>query len=858
MRVSMSWLRQHADVPGTDDVRAVAATLVGVGLEEEGWDLVDVVGPLVVGRVLSAEPEPQTNGKTINWCQVQVGPDGSQDSVRGIVCGAHNFGAGDLVVVALPGAVLPGGFAIAARKTYGHVSDGMICSQKELGLGEDHTGIIVLDRLGLSGEPGDDAISLLGLDDEVLDVNVTPDRGYCFSVRGIAREYALASGSAFCDPASVDVAEPTGTGWPVRLEDASPVRDIVGCDRYVARTVRGIDVSKPSPYWMQRRLQQAGMRPISLAVDVTNYVMLSTGQPLHAFDAAMLAGPIVVRRATGGEKLTTLDGVTRNLFTEDLLITDEDDQGTSRVLAIAGLMGGADTEVTATTTDLLVEAARFAAVSVGRSARRHKLVTEAGRRFERGVDPLLAPAAAQLAVDLLVRYGGGVPDLGWTDVRVGASAPVVIELELAKVGALVGVDYTRAQIVDVLLGIGCSVTDSDDSDESDGSDGSNGASDTVSVMVPSWRPDLTRPVDLIEEVARVNGYASIPSVLPSAPAGLGLTLGQRARSLVGRALAEQGYVEVLSSPFVGAEVFDAWGLPVDDPRRIALSITNPLSAEQPLLRTSLLQTLLPVLVRNVGRNSRHVGLFEIGSVTRPDVVGPVEAPVFPVGERPSDVDLDRLIAALPPQPRRLAVVLAGDRTPAGWWGTGRAGDWADAVEAVRLVAARLHVDLVVTADAEHLPWHPGRCARLTLPDGTLVGHAGELHPRVVTAAGLPARSCAAEADLDVLTAAAQPVVPAAPLSAYPAAYQDVALVVAASTPAAELTAALTTGAGPLLESLECFDVYAGDQLAAGTKSLAYRLTFRALERTLTADEVSAARSSAVSTAAERVGAVQRG
>ncbi len=844
MRVSMSWLRQHADVPATDDVLGVAATLVGVGLEEEGWELADVVGPLVVGRVLSATPEPQTNGKTINWCQVQVGTDGSEGAVRGIVCGAHNFGAGDLVVVALPGAVLPVDFAIAARNTYGHVSDGMICSQAELGLGDDHTGIIVLGRLGLSGEPGDDAIGLLGLDDEVLDVNVTPDRGYCFSVRGIAREYALATGSAFRDPASVDIAAATGTGtgWPVRLEDAHPVRDVVGCDRYVARIVRGIDVSSPSPYWLQHRLQQAGMRPISLAVDVTNYVMLSTGQPLHAFDAATLAGPIVVRRASAGEKLTTLDGITRNLFAEDLLITDEDGQGGSRVLAIAGLMGGAATEVTATTTDLLVEAAHFAAVSVGRSARRHKLVTEAGRRFERGVDPLLAPAAAQLAVDLLVRCGGGVPDADWTDEQVGEAAAVVIDLQLAEVGALVGVDYTRAQIVDVLAGIGCSIADVDDA---------------VSVTVPSWRPDLSRPVDLIEEVARVNGYASIPSVLPAAPAGRGLTTSQRARSLVRRALAEQGYVEVLSSPFIGAEVFDTWGLPADDPRRVALVLTNPLSEEEPLLRTSLLQTLLPVLVRNVGRNSRHVGLFEIGSVTRPVAAGPVEAPVFPVGERPTDEELDQLIAALPPQPRRVAVVLAGDRSPAGWWGSGRSGDWADAVEAVRLVANRLHVDLLVSADADHLPWHPGRCARLTLTDGTLIGHAGELHPRVVTATGLPARSCAAEIDLDVLISAGRPVVTAAPLSAYPAAYQDVALVVAVSTPAADLTRALTLGAGPLLESLELFDVYSGDQLPAGTKSLAYRLTFRAPDRTLTADEATAAREAGVASAAERVGAVQR-
>ncbi len=851
MRVPLGWLRQHADVPATAGVRDVAETLVRVGLEEEGWETAEVLGPLVVGRVLSAEPEPQTNGKTINWCQVQVGPDGSEHSVRGIVCGAHNFGAGDLVVVALPGAVLPGDFAIAARKTYGHVSDGMICSQRELGLGDDHAGIIVLERLGLSGEPGDDAIALLGLDDEVLDVNVTPDRGYCFSVRGIAREYALSSGTSFRDPAAVDVASPSGPGWPVRLEDAAPVRDVPGCDRYVARVVRGVDASRPSPYWMQRRLQQAGMRPISLAVDVTNYVMLATGQPLHAFDAATLRGPIVVRRAGSGEELTTLDGVTRTLHLEDLLITDESAvdgrEPASRVLAIAGVMGGAETEVSTTTSDILIEAAHFSALSVSRSARRHKLISEAGRRFERGVDPQLPPAAAQLAVDLLVQYGGGAAETTATDVLLpgsaAASPPPEVQLPVGAPGALVGVEYSRDQVVGVLDGIGCSVSDPQ--------------ADVLAVAVPSWRPDLTRPVDLIEEIARVNGYAAIPSILPSAPAGGGLTYAQHARPLVSRALAEQGYVEVLSSPFISADVFDAWSLPEDDPRRHALALVNPLSDEQPLMRTSLLQSLLPVVQRNVSRNSRHVALYEIGSVTRP-TSDEVSAPVFPLGRRPSDADLASMTAALPAQPRRLAIAVSGDRQPAGWWGEGRAADWSDAVDAVLVVGQRLHVELVVSQESDHLPWHPGRSARISLTDGTLVGHAGELHPRVVAAMNLPARTCAAEVDLDVLICAGSPIVPGAALSAYPAAYQDVALVVDAAVPAGELTAALRAGAGPMLESIECFDVYSGDQVADGAKSLAYRLVFRAPDRTLTADDVTAARESAVAAAVERVGATQRG
>ncbi|MDU0348160.1 phenylalanine--tRNA ligase subunit beta, partial [Actinomyces sp. MRS3W] len=383
--VPIEWLREHVDVPAGTTAAELAADLVKVGLEEERIVPPAVTGPLVVGRVLTRDAKEQSNGKLINYCRVDVGAyndapgTGKEPSdlpSRGIVCGAHNFDVGDTVVVCLPGAVLPGDFAISARKTYGHVSDGMICSERELGIGDDHSGIIVLDRWlaahGRANEeipaPGTDAIGILGLGEEVLEINITPDRGYCFSMRGVAREYSHATGAAFTDPADATNPElfPNGVtaagegGFPVHFAaDTAPIHDRPGVDRYVARVVRGIDPNAASPKWMQDRLTAAGMRPISLAVDVTNYVMLDLGQPLHAFDANKLSGPIVVRRAKAGETLTFLDEVTRTLDAEDLLICDSPAGEGSRPLVLAGVFGGAETEIDATTTDVLIEAAHF-------------------------------------------------------------------------------------------------------------------------------------------------------------------------------------------------------------------------------------------------------------------------------------------------------------------------------------------------------------------------------------------------------------------------------------------------------------------------------------------------------------------
>ncbi|MBA4083876.1 MULTISPECIES: phenylalanine--tRNA ligase subunit beta [Janibacter] len=837
MRAPVEWLRELTEVDPQAKGADVAASLVRVGLEEEEISGGEVTGPLVVGRVLERTPEEQKNGKTINWCQVDVGSANGSGEPQGIVCGAHNFDAGDLVAVILPGGVLPGNFEISARKTYGHVSAGMICSALELGLGEDHDGIIVLTEqlpadvvAGLS--PGDDLIPVLGLDAETVEVNVTPDRGYCFSMRGIAREYALSEGTPFVDPAQLPVAEATGPGYEVRLADGAPVDGVPGCDRFVARTVRGIDATAASPEWMQRRLTEVGMRPISLAVDVTNYVMMLLGQPLHAYDLGKLSGAIEVRRARAGEVLTTLDDVERTLAPEDLLITD----GGTTPLAIAGVMGGASSEVDDATTDVLVEAAHFDPVSVARSARRHRLSTEASKRFERGVDPGVTAAAAQLAVDLLVEHGGGVADTTATDV--GAPAPAqAITFDPQLPSRYIGLEYPREEVLATLTAIGCAVTDEGES---------------LLVTPPTWRPDLVDGPDLVEEVARVRGYDQIPSVVPRASAGRGLTPGQRARRVVARTLAATGLVEVLSYPFTSSERHDALGYAADDARRETVRLANPLQDEAPLMRTSILDTLLDTLRRNVSRGHRDVALYEIGLVT---AGGITPLPLPPGGVKPDAATLTRITDGVPPQPRHVGIVAAGATLPAGPHGPARAADATDVVGWSRAVGSSLGLELTVEA-AHQAPFHPGRCVAVSLPDGTVVGHAGELHPKVCSALELPERTVAAELDLDAITAAAGEPVRPEQLSTQPVANTDVALVVDDGVPAAAVASALRSGAGDDLESLTLFDVYRGDQVGEGRKSLAYRLTFRA-GRTLKTGEVSSLRDRAVAAAASATGAQQR-
>ncbi|MDQ4046010.1 MAG: phenylalanine--tRNA ligase subunit beta, partial [Actinomycetota bacterium] len=584
MRIPLSWLREFAQVPAGATAEDVMADLVKVGFEEEAVHRpTDALrGPVVVGQVLSLVKEPQSNGKTINWCQVRVVPEGQEQTltgkgidpsgVQGIVCGAHNFVEGDKVVVTLPGAVLPGDFHISARKTYGHMSAGMIASVRELGIGEDHDGILVLSRIGLDPEIGTDAMELLGLYDEAAEINVTPDRGYAFSIRGVAREYAHATGTVFTDPASrVSAPDSLTGGYGVKINDDAPIYGNPGCDRFVARTVRGVDATRPTPPWMASRLRLAGIRSISLPVDISNYVMLELGQPLHFYDQDKLSGEIVVRRAVAGEKLSTLDGKERALDPEDLLITDD-----SGPIGVAGVMGGASTEVSDATSTVLIEAAHFEEVSIARSRRRHKLPSEASKRFERGVDWQVANIAAQRAADLLVELAGGTADETGTDVGTAPDA-VSIALPAAFAAERIGIDFPEEQIVTSLEDLGALV------EKSDGG---------WTVSAPSWRHDLETKEDLSEEIARLVGYDQIPATLPVAPPGRGLTRVQQQRRRLIQSLADAGLTEVLAYPFVSKAANDTFGVPEAGAARTAVKLANPISEEHGYLRTSVLPGLI--------------------------------------------------------------------------------------------------------------------------------------------------------------------------------------------------------------------------------------------------------------------------
>jgi len=805
-------------------------TLLRIGHEvEEVIRLGPVSGPLIIGRVTHIEELPEFK-KPIRACLVDVG----EPTLREIICGATNFVAGDLVVVALPGSVLPGGFAITARKTYGRTSNGMLCSAAELGLAADHSGILVLPPG--TAEPGADGVDVVGFDDVVFHLAITPDRGYCMSLRGLAREIACAYDLDFTDPASSDVVPPLpaqGPAWPLSVQPGTGVR------RFALRPVTGIDPGAVSPWWLQRRLLLSGIRAISPAVDATNYVMLELGHPMHAHDLKRITGGLQVRFAQPGETVVTLDDIERRLEPTDVLIVDD-----VATAAIGGVMGSGSTEMRDDTTDVLLEAAVWDPAAVSRTQRRLHLPSEAARRYERAVDPAISVVALDRCAALLAEIAGGAISPALTDWRGDpprdnwSMPPIEIAADLPD--RIAGVAYSAGTTARRLTQIGASVT----------------GDAMLTVTPPSWRPDLLQPADLVEEVLRLEGLEVIPSVLPSAPAGRGLTDTQRRRRAVSKSLALSGYVEVIPTPFLPAGVFDAWGLPADDPRRITTQVLNPLEADRPELATTLLPGLLEALGRNVSRGLVDVALFAIAQVVQPNEqtrgVG-----LIPVDRRPTDNEIALLDASLPRQPQHVAVALAGLREPRGPWGPGRPVEAADAFEAVRIVARAGGVDVALRA-ARYLPWHPGRCAEVLVGDpreGKVIGHAGQLHPAVIERCELPQGTCAVELNLD-----AMPIVeslPAPRVSPFPAVFQDVSLVVDVDVAAQAVLDALRDGAGELLEDIRLFDVYTGPQIGDGRKSLTFALRFRAPDRTLTEDEASAARDAGVRCAAERVGAVLR-
>lgn len=836
MLISQDWVTRilGAKNPGWSVSAAdMDSGFVRVGFETEGYAAVpESTGPLVIGQVVEIEELTQFK-KPIRYCQVNVGQANGTGELQGIICGARNFRLNDYVVVALPGSELPGGFKIAARETYDHISNGMMCSGAELGLGAQANGIIVLGD-EVADKVGEDARSIIGLHDTDFDVNITPDRGYALSARGLSREIASAFDLEFADiaqdpsVAGIDTsAVPEAQGSLIDVTVAPETK----AQRFGLRKVSGIDPQARTPFWLERELMLCGQRSVNLPTDITNYVMLLLGAPMHAFDANVIQGNLVVRNAAEGEKFETLDHVKRELSAEDVVICDD-----NGIQSLAGVMGGTTSEISAETTDVVFESAIWDPITVARTSRRHKLSSESSRRFERGVDTAIVEVALDTACALLQQLAGGTIEKGRTLIGdVAKREPIA--LRTAKASEYAGVDYSRETVISRLEEVGCTVGDE---------------GEQLQVTPATWRTDTAMDVDLVEEILRLEGLEDIPAVLPTPAGGRGLTPAQKRRRAIGHGLAYAGYAEVLPAPFVANNTFDVWGLDKDDARRRTVEVQNPLEADKAILSTTLLPNMLEAIARNVARGRSDLALYGLQQVAFKRAVA---SPMPSVEQRPSAEVVSQLLDTLPEQPLHVATVATGNIEHEGPWGEGRAYSYADAIESARQVARAAGVDIELEA-AQVLPWHPGRCAAVKVAGTDVVlGHAGELHPQVLEALNLPARTCAMELDISAMPL--EEKFPAPVLSSFPALHQDIALVVDEDVPAERVRAIVEEGAGELIESVELFDIFRGEQLGDGKKSLAFQLLFRAADRTLTDDEVNEHRMAAAELAKQRLGAEMR-
>jgi phenylalanyl-tRNA synthetase beta chain len=816
MRAPLSWIKEFVDIPASVTADQISDGLIRVGFEVEEiiYQGADLTGPLKFAKVLSIEEITEFK-KPIRY----VGLDCGEGETRYVICGATNFAVGDLVVAALPGAVLPGDFKIGARETYGKTSNGMICSARELGISEDHEGIMVFSEAEVT--IGEDAIQALQINDVIFDVAVNPDRGYALSIRGIAREVAGSLDLKFTDPVNAlrDLKfEDTGKGVSAKIADKSTA------SVFYLRTLSNFDPKATTPIWMRRRIEKMGMRSISLVVDVTNYVMLELGQPLHAFDKSKIKGGLTIKRAGSAQKFKTLDGVERTLDPDDLMVCDDE-----QPLALAGTMGGLSSEITETTTEIALEAVRFDPTCVAKNSRRHKLSSEASRRLERSVDPSLAEFASARFVQLLTANSSAQHVA--TVVDGEPIYPALVTIDPQYVSKTLGFDVPAARVAEILRVVGCDVDEK-----------------SFTVDPPSWRPDLLTAADFTEEVARMIGYDKIPSILPPRPLHATLTPTQKRRRAVATMLASRGLAEVQTFPFTNQATIDSMGFVGE--RAATYKVANPMSEEFPLMRVHLVPGLIEVAQRNISRGAKDFAIFEMGSIFRSSQkLIPAVSP--DLSKRPDQKIIDEIFASVPTQGYHVAGLLVGKIEIEDWQGKARAYNWQDAIAYAQDILTLCNLDFSV-ARSDLAPWHPGRCAELIV-DGKAVAHAGELHPRIVAAYGLPERSVAFAVALSALPESM--LVRPTTVGTMPAAVQDVALIVDSTVSAAAIEGALREGAGDLLESITLFDRY--DKIGDGKVSLAFTLVFRASDRTLTGDEVSAMREAATAVAAAKFGAVLR-
>lgn len=803
MRVSLKWLNELVDVKlGTTEL-ADLLDMTGTKVEAV-HTLGEALTGVVVGRILTKEHHPEADKLWVTTVDVGTGVP------LQIVCGAQNFEAGDIVPVATVGATLPSGITIKKAKLRGVVSEGMNCSATELGLGSDASGLLILPADAPVGMP---FAQYQGMSDTVLELEVTPNRPDCLSMAGVAREVGAVTG----EPSRLPSGVPAESGGPAADSVSVRIEDPQLCPRYTARLIRGVKIG-PSPDWLAERVAASGARPISNVVDVTNYVMFELGQPLHAFDAATIGvadgkAAITVRLAAPGEHLTTLDGQDRELAADTLVIADP-----SGAIALAGVMGGGTTEVTDATVDILLESACFAPASVGRTSRRLQLFSEASQRFERGVDPNGCVAAVDRAAQLLAEVAGGTVAPGVVDVYPRPVEPLVLPLRIERMNALLGTALDAAEVVRILEALGLTVL---------------GEGDLLTVTVPTFRPDLTREIDLVEEVVRVHGMGNVVSTLPAGRGRVGgLTADQRRRERIAEALRGAGLNEAITWSFADPDDVARTGWEFG-PEERPVTLLNPMSTDQAVMRFSA----LPGLLRAVAHNRRHgvadVHLYEIGSVwwTAP-------------GRK------------LPKEREVLAGVLAGSWNRPGWNDAPAVLDIFDAKGVLASVVEELGIARFKVREA-HVPFlQPGRSAEV-LVGGDVVGWLGEVHPRVLDAYECAGPVAAFELQLKPLLKAARDVRPFVDLPRFPAVKIDLAIVVDEAVTAERAEQSIRSAGGKMLEDVRLFDVYRGAGVGEGRKSLAFSLTYRDPERTLTDDEVAAAHDKVVRKATAALGAELR-
>ena len=752
---------------------------------------------VIVGEVITVGPHP--NADRIRLCSVTTGGEPVE-----IVCGAWNFEAGAKVAVAPPGATLAGGLELERREIRGVISNGMICSTQELGLGDDAEGILVLDE---NADVGSDFLDMVALPDTIYDLSITPNRPDAMSVLGIARELGAYYDRPVNEPDPQLEIIDEKSAFAVTIDDAS------GCRRFVAREVRGV-ATGPAPLWMKLRLQRSGVRSISNLVDVTNYVMLELGQPIHGYDLDEVGGEsLLIRRARAGETMTTLDEVERNLSTEDLVIED----GSGRLQGFAGIMGGADSELSDSTSRVLIEAASWDPPTILFGSRRHGLRSEASSRFERGVDPNMPPLATARVAELIVETAGGEILDSVVDAHPTPTEPWTVEMPLRDVHRLVGVDIPLDEAADYLQRLGFGVT----------------RTDPIVATVPTRRPDVTRSADLVEEVARLYGYDRLTPSLPTGPSG-GLLPDQLRERTLRSAVTGAGFSEAQTFSFHGPADLDRLELPIDDPRRNAIIVRNPLRDEESLMRSTLLVGLLTALSYNRSHRVADAALFEIGRV---------------FFNEPSDSYSD-----VPRQPRKLAAVAMGSFGDSTLGSTGRPVDIYAMSALWSTVAQRLGLETAELRTANLAGLHPGRGAEVIL-DGVVIGTLGELHPAVGRSFELNGRIGVMEVDLGPIIAPRTEWRLDEP-SLYPPVEFDLAFIVDADEPAARIASILTDSGDGLVEAVSVFDEYHG--VAEGKKSLAYRITLRSLEGTLTAEEAAASRTTMIEAVSTKAGGVLRG